>query len=398
MKEKKRILSTVSLYHALDDGAISVIPLLFPVLKILFNLSYTQIGFITGGGLLITLIGQIFIGHISDSKNFRIMLASGILLISVSMLLLTQAYDFITLVLFIFILRLAASFFHPIGIGWISRTFKKDRLDWAMGIQSGFGDIGAFIAVLTTLYLVELKGWKFPLFIWSIFGVLILLSGLYLTRSTRVENTITKSKDTTRLKLKNYFIDAKKFLKRIKILIPAFILSGATWSITISYLPLLLNERTNLSLPYIGFLISVWLGIGSIVSFFYGRIYSLIGRKNVILFAYFTIGLVGFSLSYFTNTIMILILMILLGISTFLTYPALFSFVSSVTLETTEGKSFGYIFTIQLGGGTLLLVISGVLSDLWGIWVPFTILGITSITLTVLLFVYRKKPVVVESQ
>jgi len=267
-----------------------------------------------------------------------------------------------------------------------------------MGIQSGFGDIGAFIAVLTTLYLVELNGWKFPLFIWSIFGVLILLSGLYLTRSTRVENTITKSKDTTRQKLKNYFIDAKKFLKRIKILIPAFILSGATWSITISYLPLLLSDRTSLSLPYIGFLISVWLGIGSIVSFFYGRIYSLIGRKNVILFAYFTIGLVGFSLSYFTNTIMILILMILLGISTFLTYPALFSFVSSVIPETTEGKSFGYIFTIQLGGGTFLLIISGVLSDLWGIWVPFTILGITSITLTVLLFVYRKKPVVIESQ
>jgi FSR family fosmidomycin resistance protein-like MFS transporter len=398
MKEKKRILSTVSLYHALDDGAISVIPLLFPVLKILFDLSYTQIGFITGGGLLITLIGEIFIGHISDSKNFRIMLASGILLISVSMLLLTQAYDFITLVLFIFILRLAASFFHPIGIGWISKTFKKDRLDWAMGIQSGFGDIGAFIAVLTTLYLVELRGWKFPLFIWSIFGILILLSGLFLTRSTKIENTITINKDTTRQKFEKYFEDAKKFLKRIKILIPAFILSGATWSITISYLPLLLNERTNLSLPYIGFLISVWLGIGSIVSFFYGRIYSLIGRKNVILFAYLTIGIVGFSLSYFTNTIMILILMILLGISTFLTYPALFSFVSSVTLETTEGKSFGYIFTIQLGGGTLLLVISGVLSDLWGIWVPFTILGITSITLTVLLFVYRKKPIVVESQ
>jgi len=398
MKEKKRILSTVSLYHALDDGAISVIPLLFPVLKILFDLSYTQIGFITGGGLLITLIGQLFISHISDSKNFRTMLALGILLISVSMLLLTQAYDFITLVLFIFILRLAASFFHPIGIGWISKTFKKDRLDWAMGIQSGFGDIGAFIAVLTTLYLVELNGWKFPLFIWSIFGVLILLSGLYLTRSTRVENTITKSKDTTRQKLKNYFIDAKKFLKRIKILIPAFILSGATWSITISYLPLLLSDRTSLSLPYIGFLISVWLGIGSIVSFFYGRIYSLIGRKNVILFAYFTIGLVGFSLSYFTNTTLILILMILLGISTFLTYPALFSFVSSVTLETTEGKSFGYIFTIQLGGGTLLLVISGVLSDLWGIWVPFSILGISSLMLTALLFIYRKKPVVVESQ
>lgn len=397
MEEKKKILSTVSLYHALDDGAISVIPLLFPVFKVLFDLSYTQIGLITGGGLLVTLIGQLYLGHISDRKNFRIMLALGVLLISISMLLLTQTYDFLTLLLFIFILRLAASFFHPIGIGWISRTFKKDRLDYAMGIQSGFGDIGAFIAVLTTLYLVELKGWKFPLYIWSIFGILILFSGLYLTRRTEMENSVSIDNEKIRQKNEKKFEDVKKFLNRIKILMPAFILSGATWSITINYLPLLLNERTDLSLPYIGFLIAVWLGIGSIVSFSYGKIYVLIGRRNVILFSYLTIGLVGFSLSYFTDTIIILILMLLLGISTFLTYPALFSFVSAAMPHTTEGKSFGYIFTIQLGGGTLLLFVSGVLSDLFGIWVPFTILGITSLITTALLFLYRKKPVVIES-
>ena len=77
MEEKKKILSAVSLYHALDDGVISVIPLLFPVFKVLFDLSYTQIGLITGGGLLVTLIGQLYLGHISDRKNFKIMLSGG---------------------------------------------------------------------------------------------------------------------------------------------------------------------------------------------------------------------------------------------------------------------------------------------------------------------------------
>jgi len=34
-----------------------------------------------------------------------------------------------------------------------------------MGIQSGCADIGAFIAIATTLYLTEMKGWAFPFFL-----------------------------------------------------------------------------------------------------------------------------------------------------------------------------------------------------------------------------------------
>jgi len=43
MNDKHSILSTVSLFHGFNDGALAVIPLLFPILKEMFNLSYTQI-------------------------------------------------------------------------------------------------------------------------------------------------------------------------------------------------------------------------------------------------------------------------------------------------------------------------------------------------------------------
>ena len=44
MKDKNIILTTVSMYHALNDGATSVILLLFPIFKEIYNLNYTQIG------------------------------------------------------------------------------------------------------------------------------------------------------------------------------------------------------------------------------------------------------------------------------------------------------------------------------------------------------------------
>jgi hypothetical protein len=48
-------------------------------------------------------------------------------------------------------------------------------------------------------------------------------------------------------------------------------------------------------------------------------------------------------------------------------------------------------FTFQTGGGTILLFFGGVLSDLYGIWTPFVLLGSLSLLFSVvLLFNYRK--------
>lgn len=108
---------------------------------------------------------------------------------------------------------------------------------------------------------------------------------------------------------------------------------------------------------------------------FYGKIQFYIGRKTSIILAYLTIGLIGFLLIFFTSIQIIIIIVILLGLSTFLSFPALFSFVSEATHKTVEGKTFGYIFTIQLGVGTVLLFLSGVLADIFGIWIPICIIS-----------------------
>ena len=80
--------------------------------------------------------------------------------------------------------------------------------------------------------------------------------------------------------------------------------------------------------------------------------------------------------------------MVLLGISVFLTFPTLASFVSENTDESVEGRTFGVVFTLQLGGGTILLFIGGALSDIIGIWIPFAIIGVLSLLVALILRVY----------
>ena len=397
LKPKTPILLTVCLYHGLNDGVVAIIPILLPIFRELYQLSYTQIGLITGGSLIITLIAQLIFGHAADNRSFRIMLSLGIFLISISLLLLTQATGFLTLLAFVFILRVGAAFFHPIGVGWISRTFKKERLDWAMGMQSGSADIGAFIALSTTLFLAEQQGWQFPLYVWASGGILIVLIGLGLTYA---QDTPVKPKKHHKQSssVGSSFQDATQFFRRIKLLIPAFMLSGASWGIIITYLPLLLQERTTLSLTFIGILVSVWVVIGGLASFLYGRFHARLGRKKILILSYFFIGITGLLISVSTVVPVFLVLLIILGLTVFLTYPTLFSFVSEITHESIEGRIFSYVFTLQLGGGTILVFLSGILSDILGVWIPFVLLGILGIILSILYLRYYQSSYVIDIQ
>jgi len=391
MKDKHKILTTVGIFHAFNDGALDVIPLLFPILRVLFDLSYTQIGIITGGGFFITLVSQVSIGRVSDRKNFRNMLSVGIFLIGITLLLMTQIQGFLTLLILIFVLRFACSFYHPIGIGWVSRTFKKDRLDWGMGVQSAFGDFGSFIAILTTLFIAERLGWSYPFYFWSAAGFIILFSGLFLTKKIDYKYLEIHDISKGRQPFREAFSEAWLLLKLNKVLLPGFVVSGVAWSLIINYLPLLLDERTNLTLSSIGIVVSIWMGVGVIVCLLYGRIKDLLGRRNTLIFSYFIMGFMGFALSFFTNISVIVLIMFLLGVSTFLTFPAMFSYVSEITHNSVESKTFSYLLTLQLGGQTILVFAGGVLSDIYGIWIPFTILGFMGLFVGSLLVINLKK-------
>jgi MFS transporter, FSR family, fosmidomycin resistance protein len=391
MTPKGKILSTVGLIHAINDGSVAVISILFPIFKIMFNLSYTQVGLITGGGLFITLIGQLILGRMADGKNVNSFLLTGVLLTSLSLVLLTFSRDFLSLILFIFILRFATSFFHPIGVGWVSRTYKKGRLDWAMGIQSGAADLGAFIAVATTLTITEYTHWTVPLYIWAVICILGLLVCLVLTHHLNKDLVIVP-KEPKKHTFKETVSDAFQRIHKIRLLVPAFIISGAAWGVIITFLPLLLNARTTLSLPVIGLLVAVWTGIGSVTSLSYGKIRSRVNRKKILVFAYGILGVFCLVLTSFTHIIILFISMVLLGIAVFLTYPALFSFISEVTHESVEGWTFGLTFTFQTGGGTVLMLFGGVLADAYGIWMPFALLGTMSLLYTIVLLVNFHKP------
>jgi MFS family permease len=201
---------------------------------------------------------------------------------------------------------------------------------------------------------------------------------------------ISKIIKNRRQTAKEAIVEWLYIIKRFRLLIPLFIVSSASYGLTISYLPLFLDENTSLSLSSIGLIIALWIGIGVIAGLLYNKIQTYLSRKILIILSYITMGFMGFSISITTSAQLIIIFVISLGLSTFLSFPALFSFISEATHENVEGKTFGYIFTIQLGVGTFFLFLSGVLADIFGIWIPFSLLGFIGVFVTILLLIKRK--------
>ena len=85
-----------------------------------------------------------------------------------------------------------------------------------------------------------------------------------------------------------------------------------------------------------------------------------------------------------------------MGIAVFITFPAIITFISEITHESVEGKTFGTIFTLQLGGSTLFLFFGGLFSYIFGIWIPFIILGFSSLIFSIILLIFRKKPIIID--
>ncbi|HYU55278.1 MAG TPA: MFS transporter, partial [Candidatus Dormibacteraeota bacterium] len=176
-----RILYLVSLNHATNDGSVYLLSSLFPIVLALFNISVFQVGIIVALGYLVNILFQPVVGHYSEGRNPGRLLAIGISIVTVSVISFVFATGFLSLLASVILLRSGSSFFHPVGISTISKSYGGPRLQRSMGFQSAFGNIGVLLVFLTSAPLYLALGWRatFIVFaIWTLADVVLTLTFL----------------------------------------------------------------------------------------------------------------------------------------------------------------------------------------------------------------------------
>ena len=377
---KRKILLSASLFHALTDAASVITPTVFPILYSQgFLISrYSQIGFLSNLGLMTTLLMQFFVVRLSVRTEYRTLLLVSGLGICASMALVPFARSFAVLVLAFILLRIFTSFYHPIIVAWISksRSGSGKDLDDAMGIQSGSGNVGVMLAYLTVGFLAQRWTWKTPLFVWSLFGLVLGGLGLLALRGV-------SSKDGGRKKA----VGVRGWLETlgtIKRYIPGFFFGGMGWSVTVFYAPSLLNHRFQIPMGRTGLFLALWIGLGTITGYGYGTWSRRFGRKNVFLLSLGGAAASLFVIGFAPSRLFAVAGLILYGGLLLMTYPSLHTFVGSTVPPEGQTRAFSWVSNIQLVSGALVSLASGFLSDALGIHFPFIFTGI--LTLAVFLF------------
>ncbi len=373
---KHPVLVSASLFHALNDAASVVVPMTLPLLyaqKTLIT-RYAQIGLLSNVGLLTTLVFQTLIAHYADRWEYRRLLLASSLGLAVSLSFIASAKTFLWLLLFHLVMRIFNSFYHPLGISLVSRTYPREDIDRAMGIQSGSGNLGVFIALSTTGYLTQSSGWKTPLIVWSAAGLVL----------GAMSYSALRSVPTDRVPLPSPGISSwLQTAKLIKQYIPGFIYGGAGWGVTIYFAPSLFHHKFEIPLGQTGLSLALWIGMGTAVTYGFGRLSGRLGRRVLTLFSMSGSALTLALLGWTSSAWLALVSLLLFGCCLFLIYPAMQSYVGNSVPDGLQALAFSFVSNVQVLAAAAVALVSGFLSDKYGIHAPFLFMAIVGLILSV---------------
>jgi len=366
---KEKILFSSSVFHAFNDAATVIMPMVFPLLYSQKHLisRYSHIGLLSYLGLLTTFVLQIVVVHIADRYEYRSLLALSFAGISASLVLFTLSQNFLTIVLFFLSMRIAASVYHPIGLAHISNSHSKDGIDFAMGVQSASGNLGVLIGFVSMGYLIQRYGWRVPIVGWAAGGVFLGAASFAALRGVS-----TKRRHSVRFDAASW----RESLKRVKKYVPGFIFGGASWSITVFFAPSLLNHQFQIPMGETGLYLGLWIALGSGINYFFGALCRRFGRARVFLAGLCGASVFMFGVGMAGSRSLVVLALLLFGAFLFLIYPSLQSFVGTSAPAERQTQAFSWESNIQMLSGAVVSLGAGWISDRFGIRAPFLLTGI----------------------
>ncbi len=384
----RRVLLVNSFYHLTNDGAVQVLSGQIAILTAVFAFGPFETGVLTGTALLVNAIVQMLTGIMSDRRDPSRFLPIGILVVGVASLLIAVATSFWALLLFTALLRVGASFYHPVGMSWIGRVYPPAELDRSMGFQSGFGDFGEVLGTATGALFGFAAGWWWAFVIWGVANLAAVALGLVLVRGHPSPPLATAP---VRVR------DLWRSLGDVRFWIVPLAAGSVSYNVVAYFGPLLLHVIYGYGPELAGFVIAAWLLIGTGVALSFGMTSRRFGRFNLTVFAYVSIGLFCLVAAIVGSPALIVVGLLTLGAGMFITYPALFSFASEASHRKLQGAAFGFVFFFQLLGGAIGQFSAGVISDFFSsnrlleYTSPFWFAAVVALATAVYLVVIRRQ-------
>lgn len=151
------ILSGVCVSHLVNDVLQSLIPAVYPILKVSYRLDFSQIGLITLVGQIIASLLQPFVGLYTDRRPIYFALPAGMASSIAGLILLSMAPSYTAILVAVGLIGVGSAVFHP-EAARIARMASGGRHGFAQSLFSLGGTGGQSLGPLLAAFIVLPNG------------------------------------------------------------------------------------------------------------------------------------------------------------------------------------------------------------------------------------------------
>ena len=173
LKRDLKVTTIVTGAHTTDHFLQLVLPPLFPLLKITYDVSYTDLGLLMALFYVASGLCQTPAGFLVDRFGARRVLVGGLATLSCAIVLIGLAPTFTLMCPLMVIAGVGNSVFHPADYSLMTASVSKHYLARAYGVHTFGGNLGWALAPMIILGLSALVGWHMALVLAGLFGLLI---------------------------------------------------------------------------------------------------------------------------------------------------------------------------------------------------------------------------------
>ena len=169
----RRVIGLISIGHFLSHFYLLLLPPLFPLLREVYQVGYTELGLAITAFSVVTALTQAPMGFLVDRYGARTILIAGILLEAVAFIGIGCWPVYGALIGFMMLAGLANAVYHPADYAILNASVESKRMGRAFSIHTFAGYLGNATAPVTMIFLTSLFNWQIGIILCGILGGVI---------------------------------------------------------------------------------------------------------------------------------------------------------------------------------------------------------------------------------
>ena len=370
--------------HAAHHAYITLIPLLFPILRAEFGLSYAQLGLLATAFLYAYAALQAPSSLLLRFAGRGLILGLGLAWMALATALTGLSTSFELLLLFQILCGIGASTYHPMATSLVSRSSSREGRGRAIGIHLAGGNLGTSLGPLIGGFLVAAVGWRRGLMLSAIPGLAL---GLPIA-------LFAKGLGGARMASGGAWRGIAKILRN-----RAVILITATSALTLfrfrgisSFAPSYFVAAYGLDIAQAGILSSAMLASGFLSPPLFGHISDRLGRKAVVASINLVSALSIFLMAAGLGGPWAMANLVMVGFTLYSSSSALQALLGDVVAPELMDLCFGVFFTFDFLAGNIAPLLLGFIIDAWSFERAFHAIAIATALSALTVLPVREPP------